>query len=990
MDSSYSSYGMNSNNSLPGVSPHQLQHNTTLPPLQPNATMQNNNNYGSNPHTPRTPNTPGSGNMMGSYPQNQMPQQPRYNMMPANNYQQQQQVRYSSSMIPQSSTAMTQPQSIAPAPSNGKMPQPLRPMPPNGMHMQPSMASPYGQNNMMSQPPMMMEEQPTHVVGSQGRRGILPSAPGRPAVGATTAAKGSVIPQKDADGKFPCPHCTKTYLHAKHLKRHLLRHTGDRPYMCVLCRDTFSRSDILKRHFQKCSIRRGNPTGASHLSHAQAHLKKSHPGPHKNTPSMSNEEMMGSNGMGMNDPALHPFGVIPDGSIPDAGSNMTDDQAAQANNMKRLSRDGGSMTGLGPGGSNPAAYGQGYAGIASSLPSGMNPSLAFSVPNGQNGHSYNNQGYDFISSAAGMPHPPTARNSLSVYAGNNARQQPGVWSQVNIKTETNSGLYPSYSGPSRETGPTSEHPKWNNQNDYYQEISQRLIFFCFPQNNQITSRSNEMRIFLSASNVQHFLEQFSNFQVHFPIIHMPTFRIAEAYDGLLLAMICVGAVYSNRLAATQVREMMEFAKVVVESNSQVYATVLRDQTGSNGFEPGTFGSTTLETEQITALLLMQVLFTWHGTPIQREKARQQNPLIIGLARKAGLTMPKTTLPFSALHQPNMVVEHFNVASFDWDSWVEQEKRSRLMFTIFLLDAAMVIYFNTAPVLDTFEIRVPLPADDAAWGARTGNECAEALGLHGPAIARDRNPSGSRRAKQPEMHSALTALMHNVYDLQPGTTNLYSKFVLIHALHIQLWTAQRQQSQESSQLIGQALGFPNSASSTPLSQNDWVARGVDPITAGGSSANNSGRATPVSTGAQSPMLNPLLKVTSHAFEKWKKAWDDDMAIQYPPTSTPSRRFGFCRDAAHFYWLAKLLMKTNLDWQMAPDQRFGNIISMLKQVRAYVVSDSARRGEELGSVNDIDSGYGVKDLTLDMAQLFTPINSQSNSPIGGVHMKFENMA
>ena len=51
--------------------------------------------------------------------------------------------------------------------------------------------------------------------------------------------------------------------------------TGDRPYMCVLCRDTFSRSDILKRHFQKCSVRRGNPTGASHLSNPAAHLKKS-------------------------------------------------------------------------------------------------------------------------------------------------------------------------------------------------------------------------------------------------------------------------------------------------------------------------------------------------------------------------------------------------------------------------------------------------------------------------------------------------------------------------------------------------------------------------------------------------------------------------------------------------------------------------------------------------------------------------------------------
>jgi len=44
--------------------------------------------------------------------------------------------------------------------------------------------------------------------------------------------------------------------------------------MCVLCRDTFSRSDILKRHFQKCSVRRGNPNNLSHLSSPAAHLKK--------------------------------------------------------------------------------------------------------------------------------------------------------------------------------------------------------------------------------------------------------------------------------------------------------------------------------------------------------------------------------------------------------------------------------------------------------------------------------------------------------------------------------------------------------------------------------------------------------------------------------------------------------------------------------------------------------------------------------------------
>lgn len=49
--------------------------------------------------------------------------------------------------------------------------------------------------------------------------------------------------------------------------------SGVRPYSCGLCNDTFSRSDILKRHFSKCSVRRGNPTGEHHLSHSRATKK---------------------------------------------------------------------------------------------------------------------------------------------------------------------------------------------------------------------------------------------------------------------------------------------------------------------------------------------------------------------------------------------------------------------------------------------------------------------------------------------------------------------------------------------------------------------------------------------------------------------------------------------------------------------------------------------------------------------------------------------
>ena len=40
----------------------------------------------------------------------------------------------------------------------------------------------------------------------------------------------------------------------------------------------------MKRHFSKCAIRRGNPSGANHLTHAQAHLQK----PPRSAPNSAN------------------------------------------------------------------------------------------------------------------------------------------------------------------------------------------------------------------------------------------------------------------------------------------------------------------------------------------------------------------------------------------------------------------------------------------------------------------------------------------------------------------------------------------------------------------------------------------------------------------------------------------------------------------------------------------------------------------------------
>lgn len=247
MDQQYGSNGASnvpttsSYSSLPSIAPQQLQQNAslpphTLPPLQAqHAAISMHSMYNqqplSAPHTPTStqPNTPGSTGNGGFQQMGGQPPQRAYHLQQSSSYQQPlQPYGNTSSMMPQTSGSMSHqhPQAIAPAPGpNQRGLVPLRMGPSGPMQGHHPMHQPMHPGIGQQYNGLARDEVPTHVVGSQGRRGILPSAPGRPAVTATGpgASKNTLIPAKDADGKFPCPHCVKTYLHAKHLKRHLLR-----------------------------------------------------------------------------------------------------------------------------------------------------------------------------------------------------------------------------------------------------------------------------------------------------------------------------------------------------------------------------------------------------------------------------------------------------------------------------------------------------------------------------------------------------------------------------------------------------------------------------------------------------------------------------------------------------------------------------------------------------------------------------------------------
>lgn len=138
-------------------------------------------------------------------------QQPPYG---DNNYSQRPHPEVSSSIVTLR-IAANPPIDPALATAVGRAPPAPRPMP---VMPQPAIHSPCGQGPLTPD-----SDSATRVVGDQSRRAIQPSGPKKPAVPATGSAEAeNQIPQKDADGKVPCPHCTKTFIQAKRIKRHLL------------------------------------------------------------------------------------------------------------------------------------------------------------------------------------------------------------------------------------------------------------------------------------------------------------------------------------------------------------------------------------------------------------------------------------------------------------------------------------------------------------------------------------------------------------------------------------------------------------------------------------------------------------------------------------------------------------------------------------------------------------------------------------------------
>ena len=310
--------------------------------------------------------------------------------------------------------------------------------------------------------------------------------------------------------------------------------------------------------------------------------------------------------------------------------------------------------------------------------------------------------------------------------------------------------------------------------DPLQQKAEALLKFCFPTASILAPGSTEAYSFealkgiLTPDNINHLLREYKHFHSHWPLLHTSTFDPIAANDGLILAMCCTGAVYSDRIGPKSVRWLMDIVRTAVLKASHVY------KLSENPDHVADLSRhSPAEVEELQALCLLHGLFLWHGDQKQRQQARDEFWCLANVARRAGLlkSLPSTSASFSSLHQPGPITSD-EINSWSWASWVECEKRVRVMGYVFLIDAATTIFSNTMPLFDVYELTMLLPADDAAWEAKTGEECANALGLRGEA-AQAKNVTGTRRAKQLSLSEALQILNRGAHPER--ATNVFGKF-----------------------------------------------------------------------------------------------------------------------------------------------------------------------------------------------------------------------
>ena len=213
--------------------------------------------------------------------------------------------------------------------------------------------------------------------------------------------------------------------------------------------------------------------------------------------------------------------------------------------------------------------------------------------------------------------------------------------------------------------------------------------------------------YLTRTNLATCIELYGrHFQPNVPILHMPTFNVAKTSPILLLAMMLVGACYSNKLIP--VSHINKLAMQLL--------TLIEHQPHERNMEAPPLST-------IQASVMLRPILACSRNETAFIFASIHFPRSISMAERAGLFDPATSIDYSNL----------NDCTFNWDMWIQQETRKRIACQMFCQDMALCVFRRRSPSFSPPNFHVELPCYESCWEAETAADCFQHLQLLPPPL-----------------------------------------------------------------------------------------------------------------------------------------------------------------------------------------------------------------------------------------------------------------
>ncbi|KAH8645441.1 fungal-specific transcription factor domain-containing protein [Xylariales sp. PMI_506] len=213
---------------------------------------------------------------------------------------------------------------------------------------------------------------------------------------------------------------------------------------------------------------------------------------------------------------------------------------------------------------------------------------------------------------------------------------------------------------------------------------------------------------------QYFLDlYFVHMHPRYPVIHLPTFRVADASPLLLISMICIGSTFSRVNHGKYGLQYFERTRSALVIERERSINFMRDD--SNTF----------------ALLLLCSLAIWSGEKFAFDRVESdRSNLVLACKRRRFLDARSTTV--TTEHRKSSIQGNKSNGNPDilqaWNDWINVEQRKRLGLCIHLFDCQLTALVNAQPTIAKSEMRnAVLPCADSYWEAPTAYAWKALLG-----------------------------------------------------------------------------------------------------------------------------------------------------------------------------------------------------------------------------------------------------------------------